>query len=126
MTDDHEGDETDRVPDDGPFRRLIIDARSLDPVQRARAVEILTRRLGHRADSDELLVFVTRLRGGGARWYVLATTATGQELPRELLDEVAQELSGVIRRHGTQQTTEPQRNERNVEISLGCCSSIPD
>jgi hypothetical protein len=96
MTDQHDGDETDRVPDDGPFRRLIIDARNLDPVQRARAVETLTRTLGERADAAELLVFVTRLRGGGARWYVLATTATGQELPRELLEDVAQKLSGVI------------------------------
>jgi hypothetical protein len=96
LTDQHDGDETDRVPDDGPFRRLIIDARNLEPVQRARAVEILTHTLGERADAAELLVFVTRLRGGGARWYVLATTATGQELPRELLEDVAQKLSGVI------------------------------
>lgn len=97
MTDEEpEGDETDRVPDDGPFRRLIIDARNLDPLQRARAVEILSRSLGQRADAAELLVFVTRLRGGGARWYVLATTATGHELPRELLEDVAQELTGVI------------------------------
>ena len=96
MSDEPESDETDRVPDDGPFRRLIIDARNLDPLQRARAVEILSRSLGKRADAEELLVFVTRLRGGGARWYVLATTATGQELSRDLLDQIAQELSGVI------------------------------
>jgi hypothetical protein len=96
VTDEPESDETDRVPDDGPFRRLIIDARNLDPLQRARAVEVLSTTLGQRADADELLVFVTRLRGGGARWYVLATTSNGQELPREMLDDVAQELGTVI------------------------------
>ena len=96
MSDEPESDETDRVPDDGPFRRLIIDARNLDPLQRALAVEVLSSTLGQRADSDELLVFVTRLRGGGARWYVLATTSTGQELPREYLEDVAQKLGEVI------------------------------
>ena len=96
MSDDPESDQTDRIQDDGPFRRLIIDARTFDALQKARTVEILSETLGQRADAGDLLVFVTRVRGGGPRWYVLASNSAGQELPRELLDAVGQKLSDAV------------------------------
>jgi hypothetical protein len=85
-------EDTDRLKADGPFRRLIIDGRLGDDPERSRVAEIVTHALGDRADAADLIVFVTKVRGGVPKWFVLATSSEGKELPREILDRLEETL----------------------------------